>query len=440
MNMETVVNSSLTAVELVVATLMFASGLPRRRAFALRGTIACAALAVVIGTFMSRIASSSSAHLAGLIVLYAMALVFCCATVGFCCEATTWTALFCATAGYTTQNLASGIIGFVNQVGGLFPPGLALYAMTSLVEFELAYAAIYLVMVRRMNRDGLVVEEDHGMLFMVLVVIFAVIGLDVCIKSSYVAGIEFATFVTLRLVHALVCAFVLFAEYQMLYKTRLKTEMAESQQLLHDERRQYRLSKETIEFINVKCHDIRHQIRHMADGLGTVVVDPLIFDDIAQEVRVYDSTVSTGNDALDVILSEKSLVCERHGITLSCMADGSAIAFMQPTDIYSLFGNALENAIEAVGKVSNPEKRRIALVLRSEMGMASLHVENYFVGPLEFSDGLPKSTKGDDANHGFGMRSMERTAQRYGGTLVASTQDDLFLLDVAVPQPELPTA
>ena len=179
MNMETVVNSSLTAVELVVATLMFASGLPRRRAFALRGTIACAALAVVIGTFMSRIASSSSAHLAGLIVLYAMALVFCCATVGFCCEATTWTALFCATAGYTTQNLASGIIGFVNQVGGLFPPGLALYAMTSLVEFVLAYAAIYLVMVRRMNRDGLVVEEDHGMLFMVLVVIFAVIGLDV---------------------------------------------------------------------------------------------------------------------------------------------------------------------------------------------------------------------------------------------------------------------
>jgi hypothetical protein len=70
----------------------------------------------------------------------------------------------------------------------------------------------------------------------------------------------------------------------------------------------------------------------MADGLGTVVVDPLIFDDIAKEVRVYDSTVSTGNDALDVILSEKSLVCERRGITLSCMADGSAISFMQPTE------------------------------------------------------------------------------------------------------------
>ncbi|KUH59263.1 hypothetical protein AUL39_02740 [Tractidigestivibacter scatoligenes] len=440
MDVETIVNSLLTAVELVAATLLFASGLPRRGAYAARVAIATIALALVIGTFMDGIASPGASHLFGLIVLYAVALVLCSAIVGLCHEATTWTILFCATAGYATQNLASGVMGFINRVGGWVPSEYVFYVITNLVEYALVYMTIYLVMVRRMNRNGLVVEEDHGMLFMVLVVIFAVIGLDVCIKSSYVAGIDFPTFITLRIVHALVCAFVLFAEYQMLYKTRLKTEMAESQQLLHDERRQYRLSKETVESINVKCHDIRHQIRHMADGLGAVVVDPLIFDDIAKEVRVYDSTVSTGNDALDVILSEKSLVCERRGIALSCMADGSAISFMQPTEIYSLFGNALENAIEAVGEVPNPEKRRIALVLRSDMGMASLHVENYFVGSLEFVGGLPKSTKGDDANHGFGMRSMERTAQRYGGTLVASTRDDLFLLDVAVPQPELPTA
>lgn len=294
--------------------------------------------------------------------------------------------------------------------------------------------AVYFAMVRRMNRDGLAVEEDHGMLLMVLVVIFAVIGLDVCIKACGAAGVDFTVFATLRIVHALVCSFVLFAEYQLLYKTRLKTEMAESQQLLHDERRQYRLSKETVDSINVKCHDIRHQIRHMADGLGTAAVDPLIFDDIAREVRVYDSTVRTGNDALDVILSEKSLVCERRGIALSCMADGSVIEFMQPTEIYSLFGNALENAIEAASKVPNPEKRRIALVLRADMGMVSLHLENYFVGSLEFVGGLPKTTKGDSANHGFGMRSMERTAKRYGGTLISSTRNDLFLLDVAIPQ------
>lgn len=436
MDAETIVNSLLTAIELVAASLLFASGLPRRGGYLFRGLVAVAALATLVATFMHEFVVSSGVMLFPLILLYALVLALCCLVVASCHETTTWTSLFCATAGYATQNLASGVMGFINQVCSAATPDSAVFILANLLEYAFVYVVVYLVMVRRMNRDGLVVEEDHGMLFMVLVVIFAVIGLDVCIKSSYAYGIDFATFVTLRVVHALVCAFVLFAEYQMLYKTRLKTEMAESEQLLHDERRQYHLSKETIESINVKCHDIRHQIRHMADGLGTVVVDPLIFDDIAREVRVYDSTVSTGNDALDVILSEKSLVCERRGISLSCMADGSSVAFMQPTDIYSLFGNALENAIEAVSAVPNSEKRRISLVLRADMGMVSLHVENYFVGKLEFVDGLPKSSKGDDFNHGFGVRSMERTAQRYGGTLVASTRDNLFLLDVVMPLPE----
>lgn len=57
--------------------------------------------------------------------------------------------------------------------------------------------------------------------------------------------------------------------------------------------------------------------------------------------------VHTGNDALDAILSEKGLACEQGGIAFRCMADGAAVGFMAPTDIYSLFGNALDNAIEA---------------------------------------------------------------------------------------------
>ncbi len=434
MDVETIVNSLLTAAELMAGVLLFSSGLPRREQYALRVSAATVLLAAIIGSFMGSASFASAFPLFGIIELYAVALVYCAVVVLLCHEATTWSALFCATAGYAVQNLTSGIMGFFNQGMLIFKFGMGAYMLVNLAEYALVYAVVWFVMARKIDSEGLVVEEDHGMVFMVLVVIFAVIGLDVCIKSAEASGIDVATFMTLRVVHALVCCFVLFAEYQMLYKTRFKTETAEATQLLHDERRQYQLSKETIESINVKCHDIRHQIRHMADGLGTVVVDPLIFNDIAQEVRVYDSTVSTGNDALDVILSEKSLLCERYGIALSCMADGEAIQFMQPTDIYSLFGNALENAIEAVEKVPNPEKRRIALVLRSEMGMASLHVENYFEGTVEFEDGLPKSTKGDDMNHGFGVRSMERTAERYGGTMVASVRDDLFLLDVAIPQ------
>ncbi len=70
------------------------------------------------------------------------------------------------------------------------------------------------------------------------------------------------------------------------------------------------------------------------------MVDPAALADVAREVDVYDAAVHTGNEALDTILTEKSLVCQREGITLTCVADGSALDFMAPADIYALFGNA----------------------------------------------------------------------------------------------------
>ena len=200
--------------------------------------------------------------------------------------------------------------------------------------------------------------------------------------------------------------------------------------MLATERRQYELSRENIEAINIKCHDIRHQIRQL-EGRAA---DPKVLEDIAQQVDVYDSLIRTGNDALDVILSEKGLVCERERIDLRCIADGSALSFMAPTDIYALFGNALDNAIEASRKIERPDERSVALTVREAAGMASIHVENRFVGEVRTgADGLPQTSKDDALNHGFGTRSMRLIAQRYGGTMVTRAADGVFHLNVSLP-------
>lgn len=134
----------------------------------------------------------------------------------------------------------------------------------------------------------------------------------------------------------------------------------------------------------------------------------------------------TGNDALDAILSEKGLACEQSGIAFRCMADGAAVGFMASTDIYSLFGNALDNAIEASRALERCEDRSISLTTRAVAGLLLVHVENRFAGSLSLgSDGLPLSSKGDDMHHGFGMRSMRLTAERYDGTLVTRAEGRL---------------
>lgn len=78
--------------------------------------------------------------------------------------------------------------------------------------------------------------------------------------------------------------------------------------------RQYRLSRENIDAINIKCHGLRHQIRQLAGG-GTAVASEAL-NDIAREADVYDSAVHTGSEALDTILME-----EHYGGALSTRAE-----------------------------------------------------------------------------------------------------------------------
>lgn len=88
---------------------------------------------------------------------------------------------------------------------------------------------------------------------------------------------------------------------------------------------------------------------------------------------------------------------------------------MQPSHIFSLFGNAMENAIEALCKIANEEQRIIFLNVKTQLGMVVIHVENYYQGELDFADGLPRTTKGDEYYHGFGVRSIQMVAEKIQG-------------------------
>lgn len=106
---------------------------------------------------------------------------------------------------------------------------------------------------------------------------------------------------------------------------------------------------------------------------------------------------------------------------------------MKEEDIYSLFGNALDNAIEGVEKTRQPDKKVIELIVRRAGDMCSVHVENYFSGDLEYAEGLPITTHGDKNVHGFGMKSMRMNAEKYGGTMHVYTEEDVFYLDILFP-------
>lgn len=93
-------------------------------------------------------------------------------------------------------------------------------------------------------------------------------------------------------------------------------------------------------------------------------------------------------------------------------------------DLCSLLGNSLDNAIEAVSKIPDPEKRLIDLRITQKGNLVIYNIRNY-------TEALPKSTKQDTScPHGYGLRSIEQIAKRYNATMNLSVKNNWFSLTV----------
>jgi len=232
---------------------------------------------------------------------------------------------------------------------------------------------------------------------------------------------------------------VLFAYHQQRRHQYAQKELDAMQTILENQYAQYRMSRDSIELINRKYHDLKHQIAALRAEQNPAVRDQWL-DEIEEDIRSYEAQNKTGNSVLDTVLTGKSLYCQKHGISLAVVADGRELRFMDVMDICTLFGNALDNAIECERKIQDRSKRMIHLSLNTQKQFLLLRVENYCPEPPQFSNGLPMSTKGDAANHGFGVKSIQHTARKYGGTTTMSVEGEWFVLKVLLPLPKKDTS
>ena len=228
------------------------------------------------------------------------------------------------------------------------------------------------------------------------------------------------------------CITLLYLQSALFKKSSMRKELETIQLLWHQQKGQYQLSKETVELINHKCHDLKHQVQAIR-AVKDEKERETYLEKIEKSVQIYSAIVRTGNEILDTILTEKSLICENSGIHINCVADGSLLAFMNPVDLYTLFGNALDNAIEAVRKLESKEKRVIDIMLYERQSFLMLQIVNPMCGEVKFEDGLPLTTKAKNGYHGYGMKSMLHTIQKYEGHLKTEVKNGCFYFNVMLP-------
>jgi hypothetical protein len=230
---------------------------------------------------------------------------------------------------------------------------------------------------------------------------------------------------------AFVCLLLLFMFYFMLQVGQLNQEKAIYDQLLHEKEKQYQREKENVDIINRKCHDMKHQLAALKT-MSPEERDQSI-DEVSKAILIYDSAVKTQNEALNTILNEKSLYCQDHGITLSCVIDDSKLDCFSTLELYTLLGNAIDNAIESVMKITEKDKRTISLVISTKKTFLTIQINNYYSGKVEMENGLPVTSKADKDYHGFGVRSIAEIVRKHLGSLVIRTDSGIFTLEIVIP-------
>lgn len=233
----------------------------------------------------------------------------------------------------------------------------------------------------------------------------------------------------------LLATMTLYIQNELFKKSAMRHELEVMNFLWKKEKEQYDLTRENINLINHKCHDLKHQIRALRK------VKEEEFDDYLNEmedaVRIYESIIKTGNDVFDTVLTEKSLYCKDRQIQVSCVADGSQMNFIDTIDLYAILGNAMDNAIEAVEKFQEPEKRQIDVMIYRQQNFLVMNFINPIAHELEYEQegGLPITTKEDKRYHGYGLRSMRHFVKKYDGYLDVSEEDGFFSLKIMMPLP-----
>lgn len=354
-----------------------------------------------------------------------------------------WGLLFCSSAGYCVQHIGARLgsllelaLGYSMMTEPVIPE-LAVKFLTFFLNIGLSFAVFFFL-----NRRGGAIGKDTiekianpRQVLIASIVFFIMVGYN-SFGTSYVTAPYYSDMDNLLFrncfvygtvfvcITSIVIAFLcLVVEFSWFIGGRLIHQKEMLEGMLEDQKKNLALEEEATKTLDVAVHDLRHLIGDFGND-----IDSKRRARILNIIKTYDSIIKTGNKAIDVILTKKSLYCSEKSIRLTCCLDGKSFDFMEPHELYALFENALDNAIEAVEGLPL-EKRSISVTEKRQGMFTSLRVENYCDKKITFQDGLPLSDKKDE-HHGFGMMSMDMIARKYGGKLEAKKEGDLFSLEV----------
>lgn len=175
-------------------------------------------------------------------------------------------------------------------------------------------------------------------------------------------------------------------------------------------------------------HDMKNHLLVLENQSGTDYAKE-IAKKLRMEISDYEDYIHTGSDILDVIIKEKSRMARENNIDFSVTVDFSGVYFIEPLDISTIFGNSIDNALEATGKL--PEEYRAVIIKAGIVhSFVMIVIENTCPDAPEEKS---KTTKDDKFLHGFGIGNIKKTVEKYNGEYTSDCKDRKYILKILIP-------
>lgn len=179
-------------------------------------------------------------------------------------------------------------------------------------------------------------------------------------------------------------------------------------------------------------HDVRKHIKVMEDLKRASISVELekyadAFESMLEPLLIKQYC---DNVILNAIINDKMDYCERHSIIFCVDVKNVCLRDMKPIDITTIFGNVLDNAIEACQK---EKEKNIGLTICPFNDFVYVQVSNTFSGKVKWdAKGKPVSMRGE--GHGIGLENVEKVLREYNGSIQFSLAEEQFVVEMMFNQ------
>lgn len=327
-----------------------------------------------------------------------------------------------------------GILFDIENLAVILTAGIERY---SLVAVYLVICAAAVSVLMRINNEKIDLPAGYQILLILFVcstLICADVLSDIMIMAQG-SGAEILIYYS-----DVIFMLILFMIGALIYLVRKVSRVYSERNMLALERkneeylqREYASHKHMLETMRELKHDYSNHLQvlnHMVQRAELQKAKNYV-DDLQKKMDIETEYCNSGNEVLDVIISAKTEEAKKNHIVMDC-----ALLLLKPiplneVEITSLFGNLLDNAIEANLHVTEG-KRFISLAVKPLQEDISIVVRNRYDGNLRMEKGGLLSRKGD-GDHGIGLKQVKRIVDASGGYFMWETKEDIFVVKAVLP-------